>query len=53
MDKKIKFSSNTGKWIAVGVAIGAGMFSATGEPSWIAIGLALGLVLIVATNKKQ
>ena len=34
-----------GVTIAIGTAIGAGMFSATNEPVWIALGIAVGAAL--------
>ena len=42
MNKKAKSSWNTGTLIAVGVAIGAGLFHLTGEPLWIAAGIGVG-----------
>ena len=43
---------NTGTWIGVGTAIGAGMFAATDEPSWIAIGIELEQSLVLFLEKK-
>ena len=45
MSKKTKSSWNTGTLIAVGVAIGAGLFAATSEPLWIAAGIGIGAAL--------
>ena len=45
MNKKPKSSWNTGTLIAVGVAIGAGLFAATREPLWIAVGIGIGAAL--------
>ena len=45
MSKKPESSWNTGKLIAVGVAIGAGLFAATSEPLWIAVGIGIGAAL--------
>ena len=45
MNKKPKSSWNTGTLIAVGVAIGAGMFAATSEPLWVAVGIGVGAAL--------
>ena len=45
MNKKPKPSWNTGTLIAVGVAIGAGLFAATSEPLWIAVGVGIGAAL--------
>ena len=45
MNKKTKSSWNTGTLIAVGVAIGAGLFAATSEPVWIAVGIGIGAAL--------
>ena len=45
MSKKTKSSWNTGTLVAVGVAIGAGLFAATDEPLWIAAGIGIGAAL--------
>ena len=45
MNKKPKSSWNTGTLIAVGVAIGAGLFAATSEPLWIGVGTGIGAAL--------
>ena len=45
MNKKAKSSWNTGTLIAVGIAIGAGLFAATSEPLWIAVGIGTGAAL--------
>ena len=45
MNKKPKSSWNTGTLIAVGVAIGAGLFAATSEPLWVAVGIGVGAAL--------
>ena len=45
MKKKPNSSWNTGTLIAVGVAIGAGLFAATSEPLWIAVGIGIGAAL--------
>ena len=45
MNKKTKPSWNTGTLIAVGVAIGAGLFAATSEPLWIAVGIGIGAAI--------
>jgi len=45
MNKKLKSSWNTGTLIAVGIAIGAGLFAATSEPLWIAVGIGIGAAL--------
>ena len=42
---------NMGVTIAIGTAIGAGMFSATNEPVWIALGIAIGAALGAGLNK--
>tara|TARA_B100000965_G_C19487664_1_gene711520 strand:- start:692 stop:850 length:159 start_codon:yes stop_codon:yes gene_type:complete len=51
MSKKTKSSWNTGTLIAVGVAIGAGLFAATGEPLWIAAGIGIGAALSFGKRK--
>ena len=38
-------NSKTGAWVAIGVGIGAALFSATQEPVWIGVGVALGAAL--------
>ena len=45
MNKKPKSSWSAGTLIAVGVAIGAGLFAATSEPLWIAVGIGIGAAL--------
>ncbi len=45
MNKKPESSWNTGTLIAVGIAIGAGLFAATSEPLWIAVGIGIGAAL--------
>ena len=45
MNKKPKSSWKTGTLIAVGVAIGAGLFAATSEPLWVAVGIGVGAAL--------
>ena len=45
MNKKNKSSWNAGTLIAIGVAIGAGLFAATGEPLWVAAGIGTGAAL--------
>ena len=45
MNKKPKSSWNTGTLIAVGVAIGAGLFAATSEPLWIGVSIGIGAAL--------
>ena len=45
IDKKSKYSNNTGNWIGVGTAIGAAIYAGTNEPVWIAIGVAIGAAL--------
>ena len=45
MNKRPKSSWNTGTLIAVGVAIGVGLFAATSEPLWIAVGVGIGAAL--------
>mgnify|MGYP000036659436 FL=1 len=52
MNKKPKSSWNTGTLIAVGVAIGAGLFAATGEPLWIAAGIGVGAALSLGKRKE-
>ena len=37
--------------VALGTAIGAGLFSATNEPVWIALGIAIGAALGAGLNK--
>tara|TARA_Y100000748_G_scaffold39385_1_gene29154 strand:+ start:225 stop:371 length:147 start_codon:yes stop_codon:yes gene_type:complete len=37
--------------VAIGTAIGAGMFSATNEPVWIALGIAIGAALGAGLNR--
>jgi|TARA_A100001388_G_scaffold87095_1_gene63009 L-asparagine transporter-like permease len=51
MNKKPKSSWNTGTLIAVGVAIGAGLFAATGEPFWIGAGIGVGAALSLGKRK--
>ena len=51
MNKKPESSWNTGTLIAVGVAIGAGLFAATGEPIWIAAGIGIGAALSFGKRK--
>ena len=41
----MKNKPNMGVSVAIGTAIGAGMFSATNEPVWIALGIAIGAAL--------
>ena len=45
MNKKPKSSWNTGTLIAVGVALGVGLFAATSKPLWIALGIGIGAAL--------
>jgi putative flippase GtrA len=52
MSNKLMKYGNTGTWIGVGTAIGAGMFAATDEASWIAIGIGIGTVLSFVSRKK-
>tara|TARA_B100000073_G_scaffold146654_1_gene120733 strand:- start:180 stop:350 length:171 start_codon:yes stop_codon:yes gene_type:complete len=51
MNKKTKSSWNTGTLIAVGVAIGAGLFAATSEPLWIAAGIGIGAALSLGKRR--
>jgi len=51
MNKKPKPSWNAGTLIAVGVAIGAGLFAATNEPLWIAVGI--GIVAALSLRKRR
>ena len=51
MNKKTKSSWNTGTLIAVGVAVGAGIFAATNEPLWIAAGIGIGAALSFGKRK--
>ena len=51
MNKKPKSSWNTGTLIAVGVAIGAGLFAATSEPLWIAAGIGIGAALSLGKRR--
>ena len=37
--------------VAIGTAIGVGMFSATNEPVWIALGIAIGAALGTGLKK--
>ncbi len=41
----MKNKPNMGVAVALGTAIGAGLFSATNEPVWIALGIAIGAAL--------
>jgi hypothetical protein len=41
----LKNKPNMGVAVALGTAIGAGLFSATNEPVWIALGIAIGAAL--------
>jgi putative flippase GtrA len=52
MSNKLMKYGNTGTWIGVGTAIGAGMFAATDEASWIAIGIGIGTVFSFVSRKK-
>ena len=47
----MKNKANMGVSVAIGTAIGAGMFSATNEPVWIALGIAIGAALGAGLNK--
>ena len=47
----LKNKPNMGVTVALGTAIGAGMFSATNEPVWIALGIAIGAALGAGLNK--
>ena len=51
-DSKNRVSESTGNWIGVGIAIGAAIFAATGEPTWIAVGVAIGAALGWQKTKK-
>ena len=51
MNEKTKSSWNTGTLIAVGVAIGTGIFVATNEPLWIAAGIGVGAALSFRKKK--
>ena len=51
MNKKPKSSWNNGTLIAVGVAIGAGLFAATSEPVWIAVGIGIGATLSLKNRR--
>ena len=51
MNKKTKSSWNTATLIAVGVAMGAGIFAATNEPLWIAAGIGIGAALSFGKRK--
>ena len=46
----MKNKPNMGVAVAIGTAIGAGMFSATNEPVWIALGIAIGAALGAGLN---
>ena len=39
--------------VAIGTAIGAGMFSTTNEPVWIALGIAIGAALGTGLSKTK
>ena len=47
----MKNKPNIGLTVAIGTAIGAGMFSATNEPVWIALVIAIGAALGAGLNK--
>lgn len=51
MNKKPRPSWNAGTLIAVGAAIGAGMFAATSEPLWIAVCIGIGAALSLRSRK--
>ena len=47
----MKNKPNIGVTVAIGTAIGAGIFSATNEPVWIALCIAIGAALGAGLNK--
>ena len=49
----MKNKPNMGVTVAIGTAIGAGIFSATNEPVWIALGIAIGAALGSGINKTK
>ena len=49
----MKNKPNIGVTVAIGTAIGAGIFSATNEPVWIALGIAIGAALGTGLNKTK
>ena len=49
----MKNKPNMGITVAIGTAIGAGMFSTTNEPVWIALGIAIGAALGAGLNKAK
>tara|TARA_B100000965_G_C19543780_1_gene736820 strand:- start:1216 stop:1392 length:177 start_codon:yes stop_codon:yes gene_type:complete len=51
MELKIKNKPNIGVTVAIGTAVGAGIFSATNELVWIASGIAIGAALGAGLNK--
>jgi|TARA_B100000959_G_scaffold200119_1_gene209408 hypothetical protein len=46
-------NSKTGAWVAIGVGIGAALFSATQEPVWIGVGVALGAALGISKTEQD
>jgi len=44
--------NNSGKWIGVGVALGAAFFALTKDPVWVGVGVALGGAMDWTYRKK-
>ena len=47
----MKNKPNLGVTVAIGIAIGAGMFAATNEPYWIGVGIGVGAAIGAGRNK--
>jgi len=45
--------NNSGKWIGVGVALGAAFFALTKDPVWVGVGVALGGAMDWTYRKKK